>query len=303
MMKKYATVNNLLDSKNTLPKKKKNYFMVTEWDTKEIAEALINMSLKYLNKIEYKEFYGGIWLKKGKEKNCPNVNNNTIKSNNLTAFIIEDILSYDYANDRASIIEKWALIAQYCKNMKDQEDCFAIYGALTSSITKDLTETLKLLKNNTKKIINELSEYCSFSCNYKVFREEIKNIKDDEFYIPFFGMILRDIAYNEEKEKYPKGNMINFEKIERVQNNLDSFFLFKNRVHETKIEPDSKLSFFEHLETKSFTELEKLAEQLEPKFKLKTIQREKRLTAIDKKYFLNDMKRLSCRGAMMFPKI
>ena len=41
--------------------------MVTEWDTKEIAEALINMSLKYLNKIEYKEFYGGIWLKKGKK--------------------------------------------------------------------------------------------------------------------------------------------------------------------------------------------------------------------------------------------
>ena len=100
----------------------------------------------------------------------------------------------------------------------------------------------------------------------------------------------------EENGKYLiQGNLINFEKIEKVQNSLDNFFKYKETADPIKMEEINELKFFENLETKSELELETLANQLEPEFKLRPIQqKEKRLTQIDNKYFMNDFKRGSC---------
>ena len=59
---------------------------------------------------------------------------NIDKFNILTFFIIEDILSYDFAKDRAKIVEKWIKIAEYCKERKDYNDCVAINSALNNYI-------------------------------------------------------------------------------------------------------------------------------------------------------------------------
>ena len=88
--------------------------------------------------------------------------------------------------------------------------------------------------------------------------------------------------------------MINLDKIEKVQNSLDNFFKYKGSDPQ-KLEDNDELTFFENLETKTELELETLANQLEPEFKLRILQqKEKRLTQIDNKYFLNEFKRGSC---------
>ena len=49
------------------------------------------------------------------------------------------------------------------------------------------------------------------------------------------------------------------------------------------------------MESKSEEELENIANQLEPEFKLRPKQlKEKRLTQMDSKYFVNEFKRGSC---------
>ena len=212
---------------------------------------------------------------------------NIQKFNNLIFFIVEDILSYDFPKDRAKIIDQWALIAKYCKKRKDQSNCLAIHSALNHYIITGLNLTWVNVKNSTKNILKEISDYCTLEGNYKIFREEIKNLKSDEYYIPYLGTLLRDLNFFEEKGKYiERGSMINFQKIEQVQNALDTFFNYKNVNDKVNYEQVKELDFFDNLEKQDEQRLDKLAQDLEPEFKLNKAQDGiKRLTSIDIKYF------------------
>ena len=275
----------------------KKYFCVLDWEPAQIGEKLISISINLLNKIEYKELYGAMFSKKQKGINSPNVMENIKRFNDLTFFVIEDILSYDFPKDRAKMIDRWVEIAQYCKNRKDQSNCFAIISALNHYSINGLDLTFKEVKSKTKIILNKIKEYCNLEGNNRVFRDEIKNIKQGEFFVPYLGCLLRDLTYFEEEGKYlEKGSLINLDKIEKVQNSLDNFFKFKSAVNNVNIDNDkiNELFFFENLEYNSEEELEKISNNLEPVFKLRLKQsKEKRVTKIDQKYFFNELKRAS----------
>lgn len=273
----------------------KKYFCVLDWDPDQIGEKLISISINLLNKIEYKELYGALFSKKQKEINSPNVMENIKRFNDLTFFVVEDILSYDFPKDRAKMIDRWVEIAQYCQSRKDQSNCFAIFSALNHYLIKCLDLTFKEVKSKTKLMLAKIKEYCNLERNNKVFRDEIKDIKQGEFFVPYLGCLLRDLTYFEEEGKYlEKGSLINLDKIEKVQNALDNFFKFKSSVknENANSEKMKELFFFENLEYKTEEELDKISNELEPVFKLRLKQnKEKRLTKIDQKYFFNELKR------------
>ena len=283
------TITNVL----SFPPNKKNYFCVTDYNIEQIGEQLISITKNLLNKIEPKELYRAVFIKNEKYIKSPNVMKSIQKFNNLVLFIIEDILSYDTPKERAKIFDQWALIAKYCKNRKDQSDCLAIHSALNNYIITDLNQTINSIKSGTKTILKEIGNYCTLESNYKHFRDEINNITKDEYYLPYLGRILKEVNFWEEKGKYIiQGNMISFEKIENVGNILDSFFDFKNRSDSIKYETIKELNFFEELGEKKEEELEKIANNLEPEFKLGEIKEGiKRLTDIDIKYFCSGDKK------------
>ena len=273
------------------PEKRKNIkegiFTLFDWSVEEIGDELIRITDKLLNKIEKRELYRAKYLKKDKEKNSPNVLENIKYSENLTTFIIEDIASYDSSKNRAAILDKWARIAEYCRNQKDYNDCFAINTAFNSYFISRLKRTKKKLKTkNVKKIKN----FCNINGNYQKAREEIKQLNNkNEYYYPFLGMILRDINFYEESSKYlVDGELINFEKIENIQNIIDNNFYFKNKEN-TKIQCYKKeLSFFEKLEKYSEQYLESIVDEIEPKFTRNNGKKKfKKMTSIDKKYVMN----------------
>ena len=283
-------LNKLTSNKIAISLDKKNYFCVLDYQIEHIGEKLISITKNSLNKIELKELYNAVFAKKEKYAKAPNIMENIQKFNNLIFFIVEDILSYDTPKDRAKIIDQWVLVANYCKSRRDQTNCLAINSALNHYIIKGLDQTLINLKHSTKNILKEISNYCTLIGNYKIFREEIKNINKDEYFLPYLGIILRDFIFFEEKGQYvTQGRMINFEKIEKVQNSIDSFFEFKNRFDKVKVELNEELNFFDNLGEKSEQDLEKIANDLEPEFKLgEPKEGIKRLTDIDIKYF-NDL--------------
>ena len=98
------------------------FFDVLDWDEKEIGEKLIYISKNLINKVKRREIYKAVFLKKTKETTSPNVLENIDKFNRLVFFIIQDILSYDFAKDRVRIMEKWIKIADYCRSRKDYND-------------------------------------------------------------------------------------------------------------------------------------------------------------------------------------
>ena len=302
---KSATVENVKKTKLKLHEND-GFFNVLDWDKKDIGEKLILVSKNLINKVKRREIYKAIFLKINKEQTSPNVLENIDKFNRLIFFIIQDILSYDFAKDRAKIVEKWIKIADYCKSRKDYNDCIAINSALNNYIITGLNKTQNEISHDKKELLKQINKFCRVQGNYKKLREDMRNLGYTDFYVPYLGMILKDLAFFEENSKYLINDLlINFEKLENVQIAMTEFFNFKNTIDKDSIKPPEELDFFDDLEDLKETDLENTANNLEPEFKLyNSKKREKRTTNIDIKYFTDssvkrpnmiDSKRLSSR--------
>ena len=264
----------------------KGYFYVLDWKTEEIGEQLMKVSKTFLNRIYPRELYRGVFLKKDKEITSPNVVECINKFNQLTSFIIEDILSYDFPKERAKIYEKWVLIAEYCKENKDYNDLIAIFSALNHYVITGLKLTLRQVNSKINTTFKIISDFCTCEGNYRNIREDMNQCeKTGENFVPYLGMLMRDINFFEESSKYINENgCINFEKIEIINGLFEKYFKFKD-VYERRT-GIKELKFFEYLEDITEEELEKVANNLEPEFKLEGMQKPgKRPTKIDKKFF------------------
>ena len=269
---------------------KKGFFSILDWKVEEIGQKLIKVTKKLLKKIERRELYKAIYLKKDKNIKSPNVIENINSFNKLTFFIIEDIISYDQPSDRAKIIDKWIQVADYCKVNKDYNDTIAINSALNSYIITGLNLTNKELKSKSKDLIKNIGKFCACDGNYKNIREEIEKLNNKkEYFYPYLGMMLKDITFFEEKSKYlVDGELINFEKIENIHNIMENNFRFKfeDKKEEDKNKDIEELNFFDKLEMNTEEYLENIANQIEPKFLFNEGKKEfKRKTKMDEKYF------------------
>ena len=264
------------------------FFSVNDWEPKEIGEVLLNISKAAVNKIERRELYKAIFLKDTKNKTSPNVMECIEKSNRLTAFIMNEILSYDLPKDRAREYEGWIKVAEYLKTRRDHNDCVAIFSALNHFTIANLELTQKAIKSKAKSSFKNFSEFCTFEGNYKNIRDDMMNaIEKNEFYVPYLGMLLKDISFLDSNPYVVDKHMINMEKIVRVQKRIDKFFKYKK--FEDKLENTntySELNFFHDLENIPESKLEEISNKLEPEFTLyEAPKKEKRRTKIDIKYF------------------
>ena len=299
-MVKSVTVGNVSKKHKLKLHENDGFFNVLDWEKKDIGEKLISISKQLINKVHRREIYKAVFLKKNKDKTSPNVMENIDKFNRLTFFIIQDILSYDFAKDRGKIMEKWIKIADYCRGRKDYNDCVAINSALNNYIITGLKKTNNELNKEKKDLLKQISRFCRYQGNYKKLREDMKSLGPTEYYIPYLGMILKDLAFYEENSKYLVNDvLINFEKLENVQMAVSEFFNFKNTIDKENPSIPEELNFFEKLEDLKESDMEQLANNLEPEFKLySNKKREKRPTNIDIKYFADtNVKRPNMRDS------
>ena len=298
-MTRTLTMNDLSSkSRDKKLNNNKQYFCITDWPTEEIANKLTQVSISLLNKINPRELYKAVFLKNDKEITSPNVCNTIANFNKLTSFIIEDIISYNSPKIRARVYEKWVQVCDYCRNIKNYNDCIAIFSALNNFIITGLNLTLKEIKYKTKSIFEQISALCSCEANYKNIRNDMYLCEEKGIaFIPYLGMLLRDINFLEESSKYinQKGN-INIEKIEKINDLLEKYFKYKIKDDNNKFSDLKKcskeLNFFDKLEIIKEEDLENIAHDIEPELKYDK-QEIKRLTKIDVKYFSKKVKKNS----------
>ena len=248
-----------------------------------------------MNKIHHRELYRGVFLKSEKNETSPNVVKCINNFNKLTSFIIEDVISYDTPKLRARAYEAWVLVCDYCKTNRNYNDCLAIYSALNNYVITGLNLTTKEIKGRTKSLFENISKFCSVEDNYRKIRNDIINCESErKNFIPYLGLLLRDINVIEESYKYinEKG-FINIEKIEKMNKLMEKYFKYKKDEKKKKIKKiDKSLNFLEKLQDFNFKEedLENRANNIEPQFKFEN-QEIKTLTNIDKKYFRRKAKK------------
>ena len=94
-------------------------------------------------------------------------------------------------------MEKWIVIADYCRSRKDYNDCIAINSALNNYIITGLKKTIKDISKDKEELLKQIKRFCKYQGNYKKMREDMKSLNSTDFYIPYLGMILKDLAFYE----------------------------------------------------------------------------------------------------------
>lgn len=287
---------------NTSEEEAPDAFYLLKIDPKEIAEALTQISKLEFALIKQKELVAARFSKESKKRfTSPTIVKITERGNSLIFFVIEEILAYDHKPIRGKMIEQWIKIIEALLALNNFHDSIFVFIALQNYIIQRLKKSWKYVKKDSLNKFEYYSKLFSIGDNYRMLREEIKKHRNEP-YLPYLGLIQKDIIHTEEIKKYIKdNNLINFDKIYIIQNLLDDFFDFNNYVY--NFNPNSKFAFFHCLVTKTEDELEELEKKIEPDFTLYPKKKDKkRYTKVDETFFpcseLNKERKDSLRNSM-----
>ena len=268
-----------------------SFFNLLDFDSKEIATELTNISYKLYAKLETKEFLKAVFTKKNKNETSPNIVEIYNRFNKVSFWCIEEILMYDKKRYRGKIIEKFIDIINELLILNNFFDSMSLSAALSQIIISNLTETWKRVSKKSKEMYQEAKNFLSFDYNYQKLRDKINDcVINDKSYIPFLGPYSKSLCYLEEYGPYVKEkSLINVDKIVLVQQTLDQLFKFKLNNNDNPIKSKkNELIMLHYLDPASEEELEKLASLLEPKFRLNDKkQKEKRASNTEKNFKKN----------------
>ena len=264
-------LKSLLLNKIRDPNEPFSFFNILSYDSSDIAKELTRITYSIFSKIQPKEFFKGVFTKKNKSETSPNITEVANRFNQLSFWIIEEILSYDHANDRVKIIEKIIDIGNELIKLNNFTDCMCVTSALGQVIIKSLAKTWKKISRKNNSILENLKKILNFQDNYKNIRDKIEEcLNKNEPFIPFLGPYNKRICFLEEYGPYVKDNsLINVDKIVLVQQILDQFYKFKLKQYDIIRRTKNEFILFQCLDPASEEELEKLSSSLEPSFTLR----------------------------------
>ena len=271
-----------------------NFFYLFFYDPWDVANELTRITFSLFSQIKVKELLKAKFGKNKRKETSPNVVRCVERFDDLIYFIIEDIISYDRKRSRAQLIEKWINIAWECKELGNFNDCMIINTAFCNYLLRNLKQSWERVGQDALNKLNDIKKLCSFQHVYANIKIETeKRVNNKEEFIPYLGLLLKEISSLEEKYSYVKDDvLINFMKIEKVQIAINQFSAFQS--HPYVINVREELNILESLQPKTQEELEELANKLEPKFNLgKKNRYGKRQTRTDKFYYENKLEEIS----------
>ena len=245
---------------------------LVEWDAIDIAKELTYITSTMVIQIEESELLFHNFNSVHKKIKAPNICNLIERFDKLSFFIMEEILSYDKKKYRAKVIEKFIHVADELRKMHNFNDCMNIKSCLNHFILRTLDKTWKIVDKESIDILNALNKNFSFERNFSLLRNEIETCKSmGTSYIPYFGLVLKDIAFNEEGMKYlhkENKQLFNLNKVVKVQKILKSFFMFKKHAALLCGKHIYGLEILNEINPKKEEELEEIKNMLEPMFTL-----------------------------------
>ena len=267
------------------------FFDIFNYSPKDIALELTRVSYLMFSKIKPKEFFKGLFTKKDKEKTSPNICVLVNRFNTISFWVIEEVMSYDYSDDRGKVIEKFINIANELKNLNNFNDCMSISSALGQMVMTKLAKSWKKVSSKEMTILHKIKRLLNFQDNYKSIREEIARcLKDQKPFIPFLGYYTKRICFIEESGKYVKDKsvLVNVDKIAQVEQILNEFYEMDKIKYNLDIKDEikNKLSILQCLDPLSEEELENKGGLIEPNFLLNTkkVKKKKRITNTEIKF-------------------
>lgn len=206
---------------------------LTDLDPLECARQITLHEYSLFKVILPKECLNQAWVKKEKETLAPNVLKMIHWSNDVSGWVISEVLSRDQPKQRADIIKLFLKIAKHCKDLNNFNAVFEILAGLQSSPVDRLRKTWEKIDKVYKQMHKELQLVNSRDKNFSVLRDLLKQSLPP--CIPYLGMFLTDLTFIDtgNLDRIPKTDahkeeLVNFVKLRKTALVIKQIQLFQN---------------------------------------------------------------------------
>ncbi|KAG7192651.1 Guanine nucleotide exchange factor lte1 [Scheffersomyces spartinae] len=127
--------------------------------------------------------------------------------NLMVNWIISECLLTKYQSERIHLISRLIHVAQNCYTLQNYSTLMQIILALTSEKVQRMKETWKSLPPGDILMLKNLEELASPIKNFLNIRLSINQIKPSKGCVPFVGLYLSDLIFNEERPTFVKSTI------------------------------------------------------------------------------------------------
>ncbi|XP_075435131.1 ras-specific guanine nucleotide-releasing factor RalGPS1 isoform X4 [Ascaphus truei] len=193
-------------------------FDVLKVTPEEFASQITLMDTPVFKAILPEELTSCGWNKKEKHILAPNVVAFTRRFNQVSFWVVREILTAQTLKIRAEILSHFIKIAKKLLELNNLHSLMSVVSALQSAPIFRLTKTWALLNRKDKTTFDKLDYLLSKEDNYKRTREYMRSLKMVPS-IPYLGIYLLDVIYID--SAYPaSGSIIENEQRSNQMNNI-----------------------------------------------------------------------------------
>lgn len=164
-------------------------FDVLKVTPEEFASQITLMDIPVFKAIQPEELASCGWSKKEKHSLAPNVVAFTRRFNQVSFWVVREILTAQTLKIRAEILSHFVKIAKKLLELNNLHSLMSVVSALQSAPIFRLTKTWALLNRKDKTTFEKLDYLMSKEDNYKRTREYIRSLKMVPS-IPYLGRSL-----------------------------------------------------------------------------------------------------------------
>uniref|UniRef100_A0A8B9MS55 Ras-specific guanine nucleotide-releasing factor RalGPS1 n=1 Tax=Accipiter nisus TaxID=211598 RepID=A0A8B9MS55_9AVES len=193
-------------------------FDVLKVTPEEFASQITLMDMPVFKAIQPEELASCGWNKKEKHILAPNIVAFTRRFNQVSFWVVREILTAQTLKIRAEILSHFVKIAKKLLELNNLHSLMSVVSALQSAPIFRLTKTWALLNRKDKTTFEKLDYLLSKEDNYKRTREYIRSLKMVPT-IPYLGIYLLDLIYID--SAYPaSGSIMENEQRSNQMNNI-----------------------------------------------------------------------------------
>lgn len=159
----------------------------------DLASQMTLLDKQVFASIQTEEFQSCSWTKKEKCITSPNIVAMTRRFNNVSFWVVQEILNGVTAKERADIISHCIKIAKRLYELNNLHSLFAIVSALRSASIYRMTNTWNALSKKDKQTLDKLAHLFSEDNNWETLRQYLETLKLP--CIPYLGLYLTDLVY------------------------------------------------------------------------------------------------------------
>jgi len=164
---------------------------------KVLAGSISTIEYKILKAVQINELDNAAWVKPEKETTSPNIVKFLKFSNQLTYWIVSEVLSIKHTPERANLIVYFLDVGEELLSSQDFNGASLVVLALRHPSISRLKATWTLVPDKSQAILQRLYDYFLIGLDtpendYELYRKTLKSVNPP--FIPFMRLLLEEVA-------------------------------------------------------------------------------------------------------------